>query len=353
MITNRRQENQKLAAIRRLSCHAGCPSIGVLDEPADSIFTAFRLPLDGRENSAAMNRAFLTRYAWISIEAALVTMGLKAAAYFMTGSVGLLSDAIESLVNLAGGIMALTMLTVAARPPDEDHAYCHGKAEYFSSGVEGTLILLAAVSIGWAAVGRLLNPRPLEAIGAGILVAVLASLVNLGVALLLLRVARRHESITLEANARHLLTDVWSSAAVAVGVGTVGLTHWDWFDPVVALVVAANIIWTGVKIVRRSVAGLMDKAIAAEDLSAVQKVLDVFRKDGVQFHALITRQAGAQKFVSMHVLVPGDWTVKRGHELLEQIEADIRRAISKAVVFTHLEPLDDPVSWADEKLERP
>jgi cation diffusion facilitator family transporter len=132
----------------------------------------------------------------------------------------------------------------------------------------------------------------------------------------------------------------------------VALTHWQWFDPVVALVVAANIIWTGVKIVRRSVAGLMDKAIAAEDVAAVQKVLDVFRRDGVQFHALITRQAGAQRFVSMHVLVPGDWTVKRGHELLEQIEADIRRAVSNAVVFTHLEPLDDPASWADEKLER-
>ena len=200
-----------------------------------------------------MNRVFLTRFAWISIAAALVTMGLKTAAYFMTGSVGLLSDAIESLVNLAGGIMALAMLTVAARPPDEDHAYGHGKAEYFSSGVEGTLILLAAVSIGWAAVGRLLSPKPLEAIGAGLLVAAAASLVNLGVALLLLRVARRHESITLEANARHLLTDVWSSAGVVVGVGTVGLTHWQWFDPVVALVVAANIIWTGVKIVRRSV----------------------------------------------------------------------------------------------------
>jgi cation diffusion facilitator family transporter len=299
-----------------------------------------------------MNRVFLTRFAWISIAAALVTMGLKTAAYFMTGSVGLLSDAIESLVNLAGGIMALAMLTVAARPPDEDHAYGHGKAEYFSSGVEGTLILLAAVSIGWAAVGRLLSPKPLEAIGAGLLVAAAASLVNLGVALLLLRVARRHESITLEANARHLLTDVWSSAGVVVGVGTVGLTHWQWFDPVVALVVAANIIWTGVKIVRRSVAGLMDKAIAAEDVAAVQKVLDVFRRDGVQFHALITRQAGAQRFVSMHVLVPGDWTVKRGHELLEQIEADIRRAVSNAVVFTHLEPLDDPASWADEKLER-
>jgi cation diffusion facilitator family transporter len=300
-----------------------------------------------------MNRAFLTRFAWISIAAALVTMGLKTAAYLETGSVGLLSDAIESLVNLFGGLMALTMLTVAARPPDEDHAYGHGKAEYFSSGVEGTLISIAAVSIGVTAVLRLLAPRPLEAIGLGLAISVVASLVNLGVALLLLRAARQHDSITLEANAYHLLTDVWTSVGVVVGVGAVALTRWEWLDPVVALVVAANIIWTGVKIVRRSVAGLMDKAIAAEDVAAVQRVLDVFRRDGVQFHALITRQAGAQKFVSVHVLVPGDWTVRRGHQLLEQIEADIRRTVPGALMFTHLEPLDDPASWADEKLERP
>ena len=299
-----------------------------------------------------MNRAFLTRFAWISIAAALVTMGLKTAAYLETGSVGLLSDAIESLVNLFGGLMALTMLTVAARPPDEDHAYGHGKAEYFSSGVEGTLISIAAVSIGVTAVLRLLAPRPLEAIGLGLAISVVASLVNLGVALLLLRAARQHDSITLEANAYHLLTDVWTSVGGVVGVGAVALTHWEWLDPVVALVVAANIIWTGVRIVRRSVAGLMDKAIAPDDVAAVQKVLDVFRRDGVQFHALITRQAGAQKFVSVHVLVPGDWTVRRGHQLLEQIEADIRHTVPGALMFTHLEPLDDPASWADEKLER-
>jgi cation diffusion facilitator family transporter len=300
-----------------------------------------------------VNRAFLTRFAWISIAAALVTMGLKAGAYGITGSVGLLSDAIESLVNLAGGIMALAMLTVAARPPDEDHAYGHGKAEYFSSGVEGTLILIAALSIGVTAVRRLVTPRPLEAIGLGLAISVVASLVNLGVALVLLRAARRHDSITLEANARHLLTDVWTSVAVVVGVGAVAVTRWEWLDPLVALIVAGNIIWTGVQIVRRSISGLMDIAIPAADVAAIQRVLDVFRQGGVQFHALITRQAGAQKFVSVHVLVPDDWTVKRGHELLEQLEAEIRRAVPSTVVFTHLEPRDDPASWADEKLERP
>ena len=280
-------------------------------------------------------------------------MGLKAGAYGITGSVGLLSDAIESLVNLAGGIMALAMLTVAARPPDEDHAYGHGKAEYFSSGVEGTLILIAALSIGVTAVRRLVTPRPLEAIGLGLAISVVASLVNLGVALVLLRAARRHDSITLEANARHLLTDVWTSVAVVVGVGAVAVTRWEWLDPLVALIVAGNIIWTGVQIVRRSISGLMDIAIPAADVAAIQRVLDVFRQGGVQFHALITRQAGAQKFVSVHVLVPDDWTVKRGHELLEQLEAEIRRAVPSTVVFTHLEPRDDPASWADEKLERP
>jgi cation diffusion facilitator family transporter len=300
-----------------------------------------------------VSRVTLTRYAWLSIAAALVTIGLKTAAYEITGSVGLLSDAIESLVNLAGGIMALAMLTVAARPPDEDHAYGHGKAEYFSSGVEGTLIVIAAVSIGLAAVRRLITPRPLDQVGLGLAISVVASLVNLGVALLLLREARKHNSITLEANARHLLTDVWTSVGVVVGVGAVALTDWERLDPIVALVVAGNIVWTGVKIVRRSVEGLMDRAISAEDVAVIQKVLDNFRKDGVQFHAVITRQSGAQKFVSMHVLVPGGWKVRRGHQLLERIEADIRHAVAKTVVFTHLEPIDDPASWEDEKLERP
>ncbi|HUJ43703.1 MAG TPA: cation diffusion facilitator family transporter [Opitutaceae bacterium] len=300
-----------------------------------------------------MSRVTLTRYAWLSIVAALVTIGLKTAAYEITGSVGLLSEALESLVNLAGGFMALAMLTIAARPADEEHAYGHGKAEYFSSGVEGTLIVIAAVSIGLAAARRLITPRPLEQIGLGLAIAVVAALVNLGVALLLLREARRHNSITLEANARHLLTDVWTSAGVLIGVGAVALTGWKRLDPIVALVVAANIVWTGVRIVRRSVSGLMDRAIPAEDVAVIQRVLDTFRKEGVQFHAVITRQAGAQKFVSMHVLVPGGWKVRRGHQLLERIESDIRRAVAKTVVFTHLEPLDDPASWEDEMLERP
>ena len=299
-----------------------------------------------------MHRSRLTRFAWLSIAAALVTIALKTVAWRITGSVGLLSDAIESVVNLIGGFMALAMLTVAARPADDDHAYGHSKAEYFSSGVEGSLILVAAVSIAIAAVRRLLAPQPLEAVGMGLLVSVVASLVNLIVALLILRAGRRHNSITLEANAHHLLTDVWTSAGVVAGVGLVALTKWNWLDPVVALIVAANIVWTGVGIVRRSIAGLMDRALSAEDLAVVRQVLKPYEQTGIQFHALRSRQSGAKKFVSLHVLVPGDWTVQRGHELLDKIEAAIRQALPEAVVFTHLESLDDPASWDDETFER-
>jgi len=299
-----------------------------------------------------LNCSSLTRFAWLSIAAAVITIVLKSVAYFITGSVGLLSDAVESVVNLVGGIMALAMLTVAARPADEDHAYGHGKAEYFSSGVEGSLILVAAISIAVAAVMRLVTPKPLHELGMGLAVSVAASVVNLVVALMILRAGRQHNSITLEANARHLLTDVWTSVGVLGGVGAVALTGWQRLDPVVALLVAANIVWTGVGIVRRSIGGLMDKALGAVDVATVRKVLDGYVAGGVQFHALRTRQAGARKFVSIHVLVPGEWTVQRGHELLERIESDIRHALPDAVAFTHLESLDDPASWEDETFER-
>ena len=298
-----------------------------------------------------MNRSSLTRFAWLSIAAALVTIALKTTAYFITGSVGLLSDAIESVVNLIGGIMALAMLTVAARPADEEHAYGHSKAEYFSSGVEGGLILVAAISIAVAAVQRLITPKPLQELGLGLVVSFVATLVNLGVALLLLRVGRKHNSITLEANAHHLIADVWTSVGVVAGVGLVVLTKWNWLDSVVALVVAANIVWTGVRIVRRSIAGLMDIVLSAEDMATVRTVLQTYEQTGIQFHALRSRQAGARKFISIHVLVPGGWTVQRGHELLDKIEADIRKALPDSEVFTHLESLDDPASWDDERFE--
>jgi cation diffusion facilitator family transporter len=299
-----------------------------------------------------MTNRSLTRYAWISIAAAVATIVLKALAYWLTGSVGLLSDALESIVNLIGGMMALAMLTVAARPADEDHAYGHGKAEYFSSGVEGTLILVAAVSIAVAAIHRILHPQALSEVGMGLAVSSLSSVVNLGIAMLLLRVGRLERSITLEANAHHLLTDVWTSVGVLVGVVGVVATGWLWLDPVVALLVAANIVWTGTRIVWKSVHGLMDPALPAEDRALIQSVLDRFRSEEVEFHALRTRQAGAVRFVSVHVLVPGEWTVQRGHDLVERIEEEIGEALPNTHVSTHLESLEDPASWEDEVLIR-
>jgi cation diffusion facilitator family transporter len=299
-----------------------------------------------------MKTPSLTRFAWLSIAAALATMALKAAAYWLTGSVGLLSDALESLVNLAGALMALAMLTVAAWPADENHAYGHGKAEYFSAGVEGALILIAAIAIAVAAIDRLLHPRPIEQVGVGLAVSVVASLLNLGVALVLLKAARAHRSATLQANAHHLLTDVWTSAGVLVGVGAVALTGWLVLDPLVALAVAANIVFAGGRIVRDSVSGLMDAALPPADLKVLRELLDGYAADGIEYHALRTRQAGARRFVSVHVLVPPEWSVQQGHDLLERIEADIRRALPPVTVDTHLEPLGDPAAMADQELHR-
>lgn len=299
-----------------------------------------------------MNRASLTRFAWLAIGAALLTIALKSGAYFLTGSVGLLSDALESLVNLAGAVMALAMLTIAARPADEEHAYGHSKAEYFSSGVEGALIMLAAASIAYTAINRLLHPQPLEQLGLGLAVSVAASLVNFGVSRVLLRAAKKYNSITLSADASHLLTDVWTSAGVLAGVGLVALTGWQPLDSLVALAVAANIVFTGVRIVRESVLGLMDTALPEDELSQIESVIDLYRKEGVQFHALRTRQSAARRFISFHVLVPGEWTIERGHQLVERIELDLHTRLENATVFTHIEPINDPASWKDTNLDR-
>jgi cation diffusion facilitator family transporter len=294
----------------------------------------------------------LQRYAWISIGAAVATILLKGVAWLLTGSVGLLSDALESFVNLAGALMALWMLSLAEQPADEMHPHGHGKAEYFSSAFEGLLILVAAVSIGYTAVERLLHPRALEAIGAGLLVSVLASAINLGVARILLKVGKEHRSITLEADAHHLMTDVWTSVGVIVAVGLVALTGWDWLDPTIALAVAANIVWTGWQLMRRSASGLMDESIPEQDLNSITRTLDAYRANGISFHALRTRQAGRRSFVSLHILVPGDWSVKQAHDWLERIEADLRKAVPNCHVTTHLEPADDPRSMDDQGLDR-
>jgi cation diffusion facilitator family transporter len=249
--------------------------------------------------------------------------------------------------------MALAMLSVASRPPDDDHTYGHGKAEYFSSGVEGTLILLAAIGIIMAAVPRLINPQPIQQIGAGLLISVVASLINLAVSVILLRAAKRNHSVTLEANGQHLLTDVWTTGGVIVGVGAVGLTDWQILDPIVAVLVAANIVLIGVRIVRKSILGLMDTALPRHEQDTLRSILAKFTDSGeIQYHALRTRQSGARRFISMHVVVPGEWTVHQGHTLLERIEGEIRDALPNVTVLTHLESLDDPSSWDDVFLDR-
>jgi cation diffusion facilitator family transporter len=294
----------------------------------------------------------LAKYAWLSIATAIATIALKGAAYFMTASVGMLSDAMESLVNLIAAVVTLIMLSVSARPPDADHAYGHTKAEYFASATEGFLILVASVGIGWAAVLRLLSPRPLAQVGAGIVVSTVASLLNLGTSRVLLAAGKRYRSIALEADAHHLMADVWTSAGVIVGLGAVALTGWDRLDPIIALLVAANIVRTGVSLLNRSALGLSDVVWSPEEQQALHSVLEKHRGPLVEFHAIRTRQAGARRFVSMHVLVPGTWTVARGHELLERIEGEIRSAVRHSTVETHLEPLEDPASWEDQDLDR-
>lgn len=295
----------------------------------------------------------LERYAWLSIGAAIATIGMKTIAWWLTGSVGLLSDALESVVNLAAAVMALSMLRLAASPPDENHPYGFSKAEYFSAGVEGALIVLAATGIIWAALPRLIAPRALDMPVAGLGLTVLASGVNYAVALVLLRVGREHHSITLEADGRHLMTDVWTSVAVVVGVALVYLTGWLQLDPLIALVVSAHILWAGFGLVRRSVRGLLDPAISAEDQREISKLIAEYsRRYGVSFHAVRTRQAGARRFISFHLLVPDAWTVAQAHRLSEEIEARMRAMVPNAAIFTHIEPISDPASYDDQGLDR-
>jgi len=294
----------------------------------------------------------LQRYAWFSIGAALSTILLKGVAWWLTDSVGLLSDAIESFVNLAGALMALWMLALAAQPADAKHPHGHGKAEYFSSAFEGFLIVLAAVSIGYTAIDRLLHPRPLDAIGVGLLVSVLASAINFFVARILLRAGNEHHSITLEADAHHLLTDVWTSAGVMLGVGLVWLTGWSWLDPVVALLVAANIVWTGYQLLHRSASGLMDESLSRERIAQIEAKLAAYAPEGIGYHALRTRRAGQRAFISLHVLVPGQWTVNHSHDWVERIESDLRAVVPNCHITAHLEPIEDPRSMADQELDR-
>jgi cation diffusion facilitator family transporter len=293
------------------------------------------------------------RYALISVAAALATIALKAGAYFLTGSIGLLSDALESLINLVAALVALLALWVAARPADAEHTYGHTKAEYFSSGFEGALIFLAAASITFAAVGRLLHPQAIEAPAIGLAISACAAAINFATARVLFAAGRRNDSITLEADAQHLMADVWTSIGVIGGVGAAALTGWHRLDAIVAIAVAVNVLRSGRKLLWRSMLGLLDTALPEDTVQSIREILNAQAADGVRYHALRTRQAGARRFISFHILVPGGWTVQRGHDLLETIEEQIRAAVPNSTIDTHLEPIEDPVSWEDTRLERP
>ena len=291
-------------------------------------------------------------YALLSVATALVTITLKLIAWKLTGSVGLLSDAIESFVNLLAALVAFWALMVARKPADSEHAFGHTKAEYLAGGFEGMAIIAAAAGIAAAAVDRLFHLQPLTDVGAGVLVSVAASAVNGVVALILLRAGRRLDSITLRADAWHLLTDVWTSAGVLAGVGLVWATGWLVLDPIVALLVAANIVWTGMRLLHETGQGLLDRALNEEELKKIDAVLESYRPRGVEFHELRTRAAGPRRFVQMHVLVPGSWSVQKGHDLLEEVEQTLTGVLPGASVITHLEPLEDPASWDDAGLDR-
>ncbi len=294
----------------------------------------------------------LTRYAWLSIAAAIVTITMKASAYLLTGSVGLLSDALESIVNLAAAVVALIVLGMIIRPANDEFTFGYAKAEYFSSGFEGGMILLAAAAIIFTAVRRLFNPVPLEQLGLGLAISVGASLINLGVSLVLMRAARRYNSITLEADAKHLMTDVWTTAGVLVGIVLVWITGWLWLDPIVAIAVAVNIIFTGYRLLVRSGRGLLDVAIPQEELSSVKSILDSYKEEGMSYHALRSRQAAARKFMVVHLLVPGNWSVRKSHSMAEQLENRVVQTIPNTNIVTHIEPIEDPISMKDASIDR-
>lgn len=300
-----------------------------------------------------MAKVSLKNFIYLSICAAIATILLKFYAYYLTGSMGLFSDALESFVNLFAAIVALIMLNLAEQPADKKHAYGHSKAEYFSSAIEGGLIVVAAMSIIWSAVPRLINPRPIDNVGIGLLVSLCASLINLTVAIILIKNGKKHNSMLLEADGKHLLTDVWTSAGVIVAIIIVKATGLLILDPIIAILVALNIVLTGVNLLKRSASGLLDSAIPEEEIQKIKEYLNTLKSDKIDFHSLKTRQAGQRKFISLHVLVPNEWTVKKGHDFCDEIEIHLSTMFSApTTVDTHLEPIDDPLSMYDIGIDR-
>lgn len=304
-------------------------------------------------SSDIRRRRRLIRLITVSIAAAIATITLKVIAWQMTGSVGLLSDAAESVVNLAAALIALSVILWSTRPPDEEHAYGHEKADYLSAGFEGALILAAAGTIAWVAIDRLINPTGLTDIGIGLTISVAASVINFGAAKMLVKAGKEEGSLTLVADGQHLMADFWTSLGVVTGVALAWLTGWGPLDSIVALLVAVHIVRTGYSLVRESMGGLMDRALPDGERAAIDAVLAGHRGESVEFHALRTRRAGRRAFISVHVLVPGGWTVQEGHDFVEEVEGELRAAVDNATVFTHLEPIEDPISFHDTGLDRP
>jgi len=288
-----------------------------------------------------MKSKSLSYFVWVSIAAAIITISLKTAAFFLTGSVGLLSDALESVINLVAAVVALFAIKISQKPPDEDHTYGHFKAEYFSSIIEGILIFLAAITIGYTAILRLIHPQPIEQAFLGILISFLPAGVNLVVGIKLLKAGKEHNSIVLEADAHHLFTDVWTSGGVILGVIIVAITQINILDPIVALLVAANIIYTGYVLIKRSSLGFMDTAIDKKDVANIKQILEKYSNKNIKFHSLRTRQAATKKFMSVHVLVPEKWSMQKSHQLVKDMEKDIEQSVFNITVLTRLETIEN------------
>jgi len=291
----------------------------------------------------------VSSYLKLSVAVALATIALKTGAWWLTDSVGLLSDALESLVNLAGAIFALMMVTVAAQPPDDDHPYGHHKAEYFSSGFEGVLILVAALAIMATAVHRVFNPQPLEQLGIGLVLSVVSSAMNGALAWAMLKKAREHRSMALEADARHLFTDVWTSAGVVVGLLAVQATGWLWLDAVIAIALAANIAREGVMLVWRSADGLMDQALEPEVRAQIERTLQEFELHTIRFDHVVTRRAGQRRFVDLHMHMPASWTLGRAAAVRRSVEQALMAAVPGLRASIQLLPMDVEAHFDDQK----
>ncbi len=301
-----------------------------------------------------MRTPSLKRFLYLSILAALLTITLKFAAYSQTGSMGFFSDALESLVNLFAAVLALILLHLSQKPADEEHEFGHGKAQYFSSALEGALILIAAASIIYTSVPRIFNPHPIENIGLGTLLSGAAALVNLVVGYILAKNGKKYNSIILEADGKHLLSDVLTSVGVILGVILVKITGLYFLDPIIAIAVALYILFIGFKLISRSTNELMDAAIPKNEHQKIVEYLDSLGETNIEYHSLLTREAGYRRFITFHLLVPGEWTVKRGHDLAEGIEQHIEQMFENmsVTVTSHIEPIEDPVSFNDIGFDR-